>query len=60
MDKVQIYYLVMFGFNVFIKTTLGLVKPNDHPKTTHGQSAIIQPIDFLFSLPIVGRLFGWW
>jgi hypothetical protein len=52
-DKVQIYYLVLITMGL----TLGFVPKEG---TSLAQRLVTSVLGFIMSLPMVGRIFGWW
>jgi hypothetical protein len=60
MDKVQIYYMVMFALTVIIRTGRAIYDPEGVESGTHKSNFKIFILGLPLSLPLAGRIFGWW
>jgi hypothetical protein len=59
MDKVQIYYLTMLVFGFIGAIYFGTQHPDKVVDTWGGRLAWY-PVTLAVSLPMAGRIFGWW
>ena len=60
MDKVQIYYAIMFSLSVIVHVGKAVYAPDALTKDTNRENFKYFVLALLLSLPVFGRIFAWW
>ena len=60
MDFVQGYYLSSLAINAVVIFWMGVFRPSGISDLNNLAKLGLWPFSVLLSLPIIGRIFGWW
>lgn len=60
MDFVQGYYLGSLIFGTIVVFWNGVSNPSDISGLSNLTKLGLWPVSVLLSLPVIGRIFGWW